>query len=204
MGCTCKDFEENWPCINDTAIDVSLNWVMVIICSGNGLSPVYWQPMAWLNTNQLVTGLKGTTMKLNKNSTVLKTMHLKMASTGWKPLYLAHMYKINLFYLVPNVLTNCSLQCPHETKHQMAFLLAFWKFLIKFSFSFNMFNQNHSCLTMFNWVLYTRMLPTCIFFLWIMMTSDNVCKHARRKCNHSFIKSVVWIVRSLTMLNVFN
>ena len=66
MGCTRKDFEENWPRYNGTALYVSLNWVMVINCSGNGLWPVYWQPIAWLNTNQLVTGLKGTTMKFNK------------------------------------------------------------------------------------------------------------------------------------------
>ena len=60
MGCTCEDFEENWARYNGAALYVSLNWVMVIICSGNGLLPVYWQPIAWLNTNQLVTGPKRT------------------------------------------------------------------------------------------------------------------------------------------------
>ena len=54
MGCSCKDFEENWPRYKGTALYVSLNWVMVINCSGNGLWPVYRQPITWLNTNQLV------------------------------------------------------------------------------------------------------------------------------------------------------
>ena len=54
MGCTCKDFEENWSRYNGTALYVSLNWAMVINCSGDGLWSVYWQPIAWLNTNQLV------------------------------------------------------------------------------------------------------------------------------------------------------
>ena len=129
---------------------MSLNWVMVFNCSGNGLWPVYWQLIAWLNTNQLVQlDLKEQQCNWNKMPRISRQCiwkwRLQAESHFTWPICIK-----STFYPGHNVLTNCILQCPHETKHQMAFWLPLWKFLFRFSFSYSMFNQNHACLTMFN------------------------------------------------------
>ena len=144
-------------------------------------------------------------MKLKQNATVSRQCiwkwRLQAESHFTWPICIK-----STFYPGHNVLTNCILQCPHETKHQMAFWLPLWKFLIRFSFSNSMFNQNHSCLTIFNLsVMYQNVAYLYFFVLFVSWWHQIMCvKHARRKCSHSVIKSVVWIVRSLTMPYVFN
>ena len=95
--------------------------------------------------------------------------------------------KINLFVHAPvgylTVLSNVHIKC--NIKWHFGFRCG--SFSSDFCFSNSIFNQNHSCLTMFNliWVLCTRILATCILCVFVSHYCQIICANHDKKCSHS-------------------
>ena len=90
---------------------------LIIIGSGNGLSPDRWQAIIWTSAGILLIGLLGTNFSkifIEIHEFLFKKMHLKMSSGKWRPFCLTLYVLKNRFSWSSRYL-NTANTCGHNT-----------------------------------------------------------------------------------------